>query len=186
MWSIPKDQQRIVSFLHSDMKRLLPILLLLFVLDVNAQLSTSFAFGGLSLSGTTGGSFSGPVLLSSDKGCLRVSNGVIVFSANAAGSALFNPTCPESYGGEIAFKLIPNPAPGVTRIFMIGSIAPAERVQLLIHDLAGKLVQSRVCTGADFYSGHILNTKSLAAGLYVVSLLHHDKISTLKLINTLY
>jgi len=187
MSSIRKDQPYTDLYSPFDMKKILSILLLLFSLDAQAQLSTSFAFGGLSLSGSTGGSFSGPMLLSNDKGCIRVSNGVVVFSASAAGNALFNPNCPESINGDaIAFKLIPNPAPGNTRIFMIGSIAPNDRVQLLVHDLAGKLIQVRNCAGADFYAGYALNTKSLAAGLYIIRLIHNGSTYTLKLINTLY
>lgn len=69
---------------------------------------------------------------------------------------------------------------------MVGPIAPTDRIQLLISDLSGRLIQNRSCIGSDFFAGYVLNTKLLAAGLYVVSLEHKGKTHTLKLINTLY
>lgn len=165
----------------------LTVFLLFSSLILRAQLSTYYDFGGLPLPGASTPALASPILFSNDTGCLRISNGIVTFSASAVGFSLFNPVCPELPNSAVLnFKLFPNPAPGMTRIFLSGSLSLSKNIDLLVYDYVGRIVQRKVLTEVDFYRGYQLSIKGLPAGFYVVSLVHNGESYNLKLINTLY
>lgn len=165
----------------------LSLLVLLFNLKVHAQLFTYFEFGGLQFSSSSGPAFTSPILLSKDSGCLRVSNGIVIFNASAAGYSLFSQICPDLTNTiNVKFKLLPNPAPGGTRIFLSGNIASSDKIELFLHDVSGRLLQLRSLTASDFYRGYQINLSEFPSGFFIVSLLHNGRMHNLKLINTLY
>jgi hypothetical protein len=169
------------------MSRAFILALLLFPMVGVAQLSLSYSMGGISLGSSQMNSFSGPVLINPDKGCMRVGNGVAVYTATSIGSSLFNPDCKSLINtSEPFFKLYPNPAPGMTRLYSNGAIAPTDLVTLLIHDLNGALVSSMQIRASQLESGFPIHTKQWASGLYLITILHKTTSSSLKFINTVF
>ena len=160
---------------------------LLVCLQSIAQLSTPFSMGGISLGNKQNSSFCGPLLLSSDKGCLTVINGVAVYSASAAGSLLFDLDCDNTEDTEVpTFVLFPNPAPGYTRIFSTRALLTMEVVSLLVHDSKGALLQKMQVAAGQLKGGLTLQTLKWPSGFYTLTILYKKRSTTLKLINTTY
>ena len=177
------------------MKRTLVIFFFLLHLNCFGQLSMSYSMGGISLGANATSSFTGPIVLSHDKSCLQVSNGVIVFSSTARGSALFDPTCGSSVPTfNTLFSLAPNPAQGFTRLYSIGgAVVPDDNVMITVYDQAARSVLQFTCKGTHLKNGYPIETKLLSAGVYIVSINYTRTpsagapltySSTLKLINT--
>ena len=117
------------------MRNIISILFLALYFSSEAQLSTSYSMGGISLSDNYNNTFSGPILLKSEKGCLSVANGVEVYKASAARSGLFDLECDYfEESSEPIFVMFPNPAPGYTKIFSSRMLAASEKVSFLIYD----------------------------------------------------
>jgi hypothetical protein len=153
----------------------------------NTQLSLSYSMGGISLESSQMSSFSGPVVINPDKGCLRVGNGVVVYAATSAGSALFNSDCKNATNTTAPiFKLFPNPAPGITKLYSNGAISPNELITVLIHDLKGSLVSRMQLRAGQLEAGLPIQTKQWASGMYLITVVYQNKSNSLKLINSLY
>jgi hypothetical protein len=169
------------------MNRIFILLLLILPIMGSAQLSISYSMGGISLESSQMSSFSGPVVINPDKGCLRVGNGVVVYAATSAGSALFNPDCKnETNTTEPIFKIFPNPAPGLTRLYSDGAIPPTEPITILVHDLKGSLVNRMQIRAGQLEAGLPIQTKQWASGMYLITIVYQNKSNSLKLINSLY
>jgi hypothetical protein len=152
------------------MKLFLSIFILFLNFSASGQLQTSFNFGSISLDANNSNSFSGPVIISSDKSCLQLFNGTHVFSARAKGGALFNPTC-ESNTRDIhpSFVIAPNPSPGLAKLYLTNNgILPEDKVTLIINDITGKIVQEYECNGSQLREGFLLNTNRIAKGMYFI------------------
>lgn len=177
------------------MKRTLLIFSLLLHLTCFGQLSISYSMGGISLGSNQTSSFAGPFVLSNDKSCLQISNGVIVFSSTSRGSAFFDPTCnPPVHSYSPLFFLSPNPSQGFTRLYVTGnSISSEDNITITV---VGQLGQSAIkynCKGVHLKNGFPIETNQLSAGVYFVSIYcsrmrngsgSQTYSSTLKLINT--
>jgi hypothetical protein len=153
------------------MKRTLLIFSLLLHLTCFGQLSISYSMGGISLGASAPSSFAGPIVLSNDKSCLQISNGVIVFSSTSRGSAFFDPTCntPVSPNSPI-FSLAPNPSQGFTRLYVTGSsISPEDNVTITVSGQLGHSAIRYNCKGAQLKNGFPIETNQLSAGVYLVS-----------------
>lgn len=153
----------------------------------NTQLSLSYSMGGISLESSQMSSFSGPVVINPDKGCLRVGNGVVVYAATSAGSTLFNPDCKNlTNTTHPVFKLFPNPAPSATRLYSNGAIEPTELITILIYDLKGSLISRIQIRAGLLEAGLPIQTKQWASGMYLITVVYQNNTSSLKLINSLY
>jgi hypothetical protein len=152
-----------------------------------AQLTTSYSMGGISFGNAQHNTFSGPLLLTSDKGCLTITNGVAVYSASAAGSLLFDLDCDNVEDTEVpTFVLFPNPAPGYTRIFSTRTLSSTEAVSLLVHDSKGALLQKMQVAAGQLKGGLSLQTIKWPSGFCTITILYKNRPTTLKLINTTY
>jgi hypothetical protein len=155
------------------MKNIIPIFLLCISINVSAQLQTSFNFGSISLDANNSNSFSGPVIISSDKSCLQLFNGTHVFSARAKGGALFNPTC-ESNTRDIhpSFVIAPNPSPGLAKLYLTNNgILSEDKIIIILNDITGKIVQEYSCKGSQLREGFELNTNRIAKGMYFIKVI---------------
>lgn len=175
------------------MKKSLLIIALLLSSTCWSQLSVSYSMGGISLDSPAGSSFGGPLVFSSEKSCLQINNGVIVFSSTSRGSAFFDPSC----GGAVntiapLFRLAPNPSLGVTRLYSISN-SPESRdnITVLILDATGRPVMQHICKRAQLNSGYPIQTNHLASGMYFVKVVVEPSNSSmaplvvaLKLVNT--
>lgn len=163
-------------------------------LFAKTQISTPFNIGGIVFESNQVNSFSGPLLMASDKSCIHMSNGVVVFTANSKGSTFFNPIC-EPFVRDInpSFLIAPNPSPGITKVYMINDpFLPNDLVDLFVNDLTGTVVKKFTCRGSQLKIGFLIETASLSKGTYFIkifsqSLLHStngNSAVTLKLINS--
>jgi hypothetical protein len=149
-----------------------------------SQLGTSYSMGGVSLGDFQNNTFSGPLLLTSDKGCLSVKNGVAVYSVSSAGSLLFDLDCDNFEDTELpTFVLFPNPAPGYTKIFSTRALSTTELVSLLVHNSKGALLQKMQVAAGQLKGGLSLQTLNWPSGFYTITILYKNRSTTLKLIN---
>ena len=177
------------------MSRTLLIFSLLLQITCFGQLSMSYSMGGISLGNNATSSFAGPIVLSNEKSCLQISNGVIVFSSTSRGSAFFDPSCnaPVSPNSPL-FSLAPNPSQGFTRLYVTrASISPEDNIVITVSGQLGQPVLRYNCKGAQLKNGLSIETNQLSAGVYLVSIFcsrvrngsaSQTYSSTLKLINT--
>ena len=151
-----------------------------------AQLTASYSMGGISLGNAHNNTFSGPLLLTSDKGCLTIANGIAVYSASAAGSLLFDLDCDNIEDTELpTFVLFPNPAPGYTRIFSTRTLSSTEAVSLLVHDSKGALLQKMQVGAGQLKGGLYLQTIKWPSGVFIITIKYKNHFTSLKFINIL-
>ena len=163
-------------------------------LFAKTQISTPFNIGGIVFESNQANSFSGPLLMASDKSCIHVSNGVVVFKANSKGSTFFNPICePFVRDINLSFLIAPNPSPGITKVYMINDpFLPNDLVDLIVNDLSGRVVKKYTCKGSQLKNGFTIETITLSKGTYFIKILSQSLFNstnanaavTLKLINS--
>ena len=177
------------------MRSTLVIFTLLLQQTCFSQLSMSYSMGGISLGPNSSSSFAGPLILTNDKSCLQISNGVIVFSSTARGSALFDPTCNTSVAPPgTVFSIAPNPSRGTTRLYAtVNSISADDNFTIMLSSQTGQSMHKYYCKGAQLKNGFPIETNQLSAGVYLVTIYQisarsggtpQSYSSTLKLINT--
>lgn len=141
--------------------------------------------GGITLDNTTTSTFSGPLVLTPTNECLKVTNGVIVFSATKLGSSLFNSDCNVSNSTINYFTLSPNPSRGFTKLYSVGTLDPNTPITVSFYDIKGMLINKIETNSSNLKSGLDLQTFQWASGTYFINIFYQNKNTTLKLLNTL-
>ncbi len=167
------------------MYRTLLAFCLLFQLSLQAQFNFTYSMGGISLDNNTTSTFSGPLVLTPTNECLKVSNGVIVFSATKLGSSLFNSDCNVSNSTTNYFTLSPNPSRGFTKLYSLGTLEQNIPITVLFYDLKGMLINRIETYSNNLKSGLDFSTFQWASGIYFINIIYQNKTTTLKLLNTL-
>jgi hypothetical protein len=155
----------------------LPLLSFAFILFFNikhakAQLTTSYAMGGLSFNSDLT-SYSGAIVFNGRSSCLSVSNGAATYypTNNRTSLDKFEIACKQS-GPKGVFELsaYPNPTSYNTVVMAKGEYNFNEKYSLDILDARGRLIQSYSGYLSAFQQGLVLPMHDLAGGTYFVNI----------------
>lgn len=155
------------------MKKNLLIIGIILSSCVSAQITTSFSIGGISLPSSS--TYSSSLILSSDKSCLHLYNGVLVFQSKTSGSTLFDLDCNTALSNfSQMFTVAPNPSFGFTRLFFNNSsIVMGKTLSVFIYDFNGRVVNQFSSTIDELKSGLMIKTDLLSSGAYLIKVFYN-------------
>lgn len=150
---------------------------------VRAQLSGTFSFGAIASPENNLSVFSGPITISSDTSCLRVANGVILSQLSPVSYDRFSLDC-LSYLNNLKpqFYLFPNPANNLVRLYGSGFLDLNRQVNLVLHDMGGRIVMKQSATANQLYNGLDLSITSLTSGIYFITVHTSDQQYTIRFV----
>jgi len=164
-------------------KVFLTVVHLFFLILANAQITGSYSFGSIQVPGTSSSSFSGPLSFVRNNECLTLQNGVSLFMVTDSKGGIFKMSCRAGVLDESKLvSIYPNPADTYT-IIQSSQFAPgADRFDVYMMDVRGKIVFHENIKAALLRSGLKILTGKLAGGLYLLKISSNNTIQSFKLI----
>jgi hypothetical protein len=153
------------------------------VLTTKAQISGSFAIGGVAIDAVS--SFSGPIAFDGKNDCMTLQNGVSVLMSIENKGGNFKMVCREIGSSKVAaISVFPNPSSSFTMLQSDEFASANQLVELVLMDARGKVVHQQQCRGEQLRSGMQLPVSQLTGGLYLLRVSSGQTSQTFKIIKT--
>jgi hypothetical protein len=168
------------------MKKVVLTIVHLFILIVaSGQITGSYSFGSIQIPDKNSSSFSGPLSFVRNNDCLTLQNGVSLFMSTDSKGGVFKMSCrADVVDKSNSVNIYPNPADTYTIIqsnqFAIG----ADRFEVYLMDVKGKIVFHEMIKAGLLRSGLKISTGNLAGGLYLLTISNNSNIQTFKIIKS--
>jgi hypothetical protein len=156
----------------------------LFILILaNGQITGSYSFGSVQVPGNNSSSFSGPLSFVRKNECLTLQNGVSLFMVTDPKGGIFKMNCRAGITDESkSVNIYPNPADTYTIIQSSQFEPGADRFDVYMMDVRGKIVFHESIKAALLRSGLKISTGKLAGGLYLLKISNNNTTQSFKII----
>lgn len=166
-------------------KVILTIFQLLILSLVKGQITGSYSFGSILVPGKNNSSFSGPLSFVGNNECLTLQNGISLFMGADAKSGIFKMSCrADVVDKSSSVNIYPNPADTYTIIQSSQFAIGADRFEVYLMDVRGKIVFHEIIKAGLLRSGLKISTGKLAGGLYLLTISNNSNIQTFKIIKS--